>query len=162
MPHRAEEEASATATGPVLQLVMAAAVIPHPDKAHYGGEDAHFVTTDGAGALGVCDGVGGWASDGLSSRDYALELLARCQERLPPSAKADEVGEGLRSSMFHAHSQVRHAAAPVVTLPVCASVPCAHPHTRFAICMPSGGSTPSMFSLYLFSPSCMPPPRMRR
>ena len=34
-------------------------MLPHPLKAHYGGEDAVFWSTDGR-SFGVADGVGGW------------------------------------------------------------------------------------------------------
>jgi serine/threonine protein phosphatase PrpC len=128
---------------------MAAAVIPHPEKAHYGGEDAYFITTDGASALGVCDGVGGWASDGLSSRDYALGILAECQQRLPPSGQADEVGEGLRSCMFHAHSQVRHAAAPSsrsLCVPLCSTWGCRGSDSRGSDSQCSTRRCPALFA----------------
>lgn len=32
----------------------------------YGGEDAHFISTAGGGALGVADGVGGWQESGVN------------------------------------------------------------------------------------------------
>ena len=32
----------------------------------YGGEDAHFVSNIGGGALGIADGVGGWVRDGIN------------------------------------------------------------------------------------------------
>ena len=32
----------------------------------YGGEDAHFVSDVGGGALGIADGVGGWVRDGIN------------------------------------------------------------------------------------------------
>lgn len=35
-------------------------------QAHYGGEDAHFVSNIDGGALGVADGVGGWNDSGIS------------------------------------------------------------------------------------------------
>lgn len=35
-------------------------------QAHYGGEDAYFLSTLGGGALGVADGVGGWNDSGIS------------------------------------------------------------------------------------------------
>jgi protein phosphatase PTC7 len=40
--------------------------IPHPSKAHYGGEDAYFVSGLGAGAMGIADGVGGWQESGVN------------------------------------------------------------------------------------------------
>ncbi|GJP48681.1 hypothetical protein CLOM_g7965 [Closterium sp. NIES-68] len=66
-----------------LQLLSGACVLPHPDKAHRGGEDAFFIL-DGA-AVGVADGVGGWAEIGVDAGLYARELMAHVQ-----SAVADE------------------------------------------------------------------------
>jgi hypothetical protein len=40
-------------------------------QAATGGEDAHFVSTVGGGALGVADGVSGWAEDGVDPADYS-------------------------------------------------------------------------------------------
>lgn len=45
--------------------------IPHPEKAKKGGEDAFFVQQQ---ALGVFDGVGGWASVGVDAGLYSKEL----------------------------------------------------------------------------------------
>lgn len=35
-------------------------------QVHYGGEDAHFFSDVGGGALGVADGVGGWQESGVN------------------------------------------------------------------------------------------------
>jgi serine/threonine protein phosphatase PrpC len=39
----------------------------------YGGEDAYFVSSVGGGALGVADGVGGWADSGVNPAGVAQE-----------------------------------------------------------------------------------------
>jgi protein phosphatase PTC7 len=57
----------------------AAAMIPHPEKASIGGEDAYFI--DGTRWVGVADGVGGWALSGVNAGDYARELMWNCAER---------------------------------------------------------------------------------
>jgi len=51
-----------------LLLSSGAAMLPHPDKEHRGGEDSYFIG-EGHAAVGVADGVGGWVSadDSLSS-----------------------------------------------------------------------------------------------
>ena len=49
-------------------------LIPHPDKADRGGEDALF-TSDEMNALGVSDGVGGWYFRGVNPGIYARELM---------------------------------------------------------------------------------------
>lgn len=50
--------------GPAIRLLLqsGAAMLPHPDKAHRGGEDSFFIA-DHQSAIGVADGVGGWVSD---------------------------------------------------------------------------------------------------
>lgn len=49
--------------GPAIRLLLqsGAAMLPHPDKAHRGGEDSFFIA-DHQSAIGVADGVGGWVS----------------------------------------------------------------------------------------------------
>ncbi|KAI0565803.1 PPM-type phosphatase [Gracilaria domingensis] len=56
---------------PSLLLRSAVVSIPHPDKAEKGGEDAFFVQSN---ALGVFDGVGGWASIGVDAGLYSKQL----------------------------------------------------------------------------------------
>jgi len=58
-----------------LSLVSAARMIPHPEKAHRGGEDAFFIASDGL-AVGVADGVGGWADvPGADPARYSRDLM---------------------------------------------------------------------------------------
>ncbi|KAG5222086.1 protein phosphatase [Salix suchowensis] len=47
----------------------------HPDKEETGGEDAHFICADEQ-AVGVADGVGGWADHGVDSGQYSRELMS--------------------------------------------------------------------------------------
>jgi protein phosphatase PTC7 len=54
------------------QLRVAVQDIPHPDKVHYGGEDAYFVCDR---AMGVADGVGGWQESGVNPKDYSQGLM---------------------------------------------------------------------------------------
>eukprot|EP00899_Mesostigma_viride_P005093 jgi/Mesvir1/14585/Mv05260-RA.2 len=61
-----------------LDVRASAAMIPHPEKAHRGGEDAFFITPDND-AFGVADGVGGWAEVGINPGLYARELMAHVQ-----------------------------------------------------------------------------------
>lgn len=46
-------------------------MMPHPDKAETGGEDAFFVSSFGRGAFGVADGVGGWNVEGVDPSRYS-------------------------------------------------------------------------------------------
>ena len=51
-------------------------------QAATGGEDAFFVSDLGDGAVGVADGVSGWADDGVDPADYSRCALIRpCQSR---------------------------------------------------------------------------------
>lgn len=56
-----------------MRLATAAVAIPHPEKVAKGGEDAYFVSDL---ALGVFDGVGGWASIGVDPGLYSKQLAA--------------------------------------------------------------------------------------
>ncbi|KZV20196.1 putative protein phosphatase 2C 55-like [Dorcoceras hygrometricum] len=64
-----------TPTGTRLKLSSASCYLPHPDKEETGGEDAHFICKDEQ-AIGVADGVGGWADLGVDSGYYARELMS--------------------------------------------------------------------------------------
>ncbi len=55
-----------------FKLQCGVTVIPHPDKASRGGEDAYFFCDT---ALGVADGVGGWAEEGVNPAEFAQGLM---------------------------------------------------------------------------------------
>ncbi|KAL4442488.1 hypothetical protein ABPG77_005072 [Micractinium sp. CCAP 211/92] len=59
---------------PRLVLDAGAGMIPHPAKADRGGEDAFFICERGF-AMGVADGVGGWAEVGVDPGLYSRELM---------------------------------------------------------------------------------------
>lgn len=116
-----------------LTLKMAAANLPHPDKADYGGEDAYFTSAVGGGALGVADGVGGWADSGVNPAEYSKTLLSTARAVIEGSvdvptslsrnnsefsisvletidagdAELDQLGLCVRTSLAVAHSQTR-------------------------------------------------------
>ncbi|KAL0351893.1 UNVERIFIED_CONTAM: putative protein phosphatase 2C 55 [Sesamum calycinum] len=58
-----------------LKLNSGSCYLPHPDKEETGGEDAHFICS-GEHAIGVADGVGGWADVGVDAGKYARELMS--------------------------------------------------------------------------------------
>ncbi|KAK6939439.1 PPM-type phosphatase-like domain [Dillenia turbinata] len=58
-----------------LKLLSGSCYLPHPDKEETGGEDAHFICVDEQ-AIGVADGVGGWADLGIDAGHFARELMS--------------------------------------------------------------------------------------
>ncbi|KAF7828829.1 putative protein phosphatase 2C 80 [Senna tora] len=58
-----------------MKLVSGSCYLPHPDKEETGGEDAHFICAD-EHAIGVADGVGGWADVGVNAGLFARELMS--------------------------------------------------------------------------------------
>ncbi|KAK2988742.1 hypothetical protein RJ640_021007 [Escallonia rubra] len=58
-----------------LKLNSGSCYLPHPDKEETGGEDAHFICSNEQ-AIGVADGVGGWADLGVNAGLYARELMS--------------------------------------------------------------------------------------
>nr|XP_010923448.1 probable protein phosphatase 2C 55 [Elaeis guineensis] len=58
-----------------LKLLSGSCYLPHPDKEETGGEDAHFICVDDQ-AIGVADGVGGWADLGVDAGQYARDLMS--------------------------------------------------------------------------------------
>ncbi|KAK8716736.1 hypothetical protein V6N13_044038 [Hibiscus sabdariffa] len=58
-----------------LMLVSGSCYLPHPAKVEKGGEDAHFICADEQ-AIGVADGVGGWAEVGVDAGEFARELMS--------------------------------------------------------------------------------------
>ena len=58
-----------------LRTDVAAHMIPHPEKAHKGGEDAYFIS-ENKQAFGLADGVGGWANSGVDPAIYAREIMS--------------------------------------------------------------------------------------
>ncbi|GLC41002.1 hypothetical protein PLESTB_000953400 [Pleodorina starrii] len=60
--------------GATLLLNSGAFVLPHPDKMQKGGEDWYFIASNRR-AIGVADGVGGWAEVGVDAGAYARQLM---------------------------------------------------------------------------------------
>jgi len=62
---------SSTSSALRWHLDSGVALLPHPEKAEKGGEDAFFIKETSAG---VFDGVGGWAEKGIDPGQYARKL----------------------------------------------------------------------------------------
>jgi len=61
----------------MLNLYSAGFNIPHPRKAHRGGEDSYLVSSPTNSTIAVADGVGGWESKGVNPRAFADEVLKK-------------------------------------------------------------------------------------
>ena len=72
-----------------FKLQFGVADIPHPDKASRGGEDAYFICDR---ALGVADGVGGWAESGVNPKDYSQGLMDVAKAYYTEGDVAEAVG----------------------------------------------------------------------
>lgn len=107
-------EASAAESSLQLRLVGTAAAIPHPQKAHRGGEDASFVSSDGM-AMGVFDGVGSWADVGVDPGLYARSLAVECEACHTATASSNPVTL-LEHAYVNSRTITGSATACVVTL----------------------------------------------
>jgi protein phosphatase PTC7 len=87
-----------------LQLDVGHRLLPHPDKAARGGEDAILL----AGRIfGVFDGVGGWAEQGIDAGIFSRELATRTAAVLrSPGFVARAVGAALSDALAAGLSQV--------------------------------------------------------
>ncbi|KAM5576224.1 putative protein phosphatase 2C 80 [Rosa sericea] len=69
-----------------LKLLSGSCYLPHPEKEETGGEDAHFICED-AQAIGVADGVGGWADVGVNAGLFARELMSHSVKAIQKEPK---------------------------------------------------------------------------
>ena len=58
----------------MLRFEFEVCILPHPDKADRGGEDALFANNE-LNSLGVADGVGSWYSRGVDPGIYTRKLM---------------------------------------------------------------------------------------
>lgn len=61
-----------------FKLVTHSNMTPHPHKKSKGGEDALFISADSR-ALGIADGVGGWADKGIDPSLYSRTLMSEAK-----------------------------------------------------------------------------------
>eukprot|EP00884_Botryococcus_braunii_P015282 jgi/Botrbrau1/2437/Bobra.0395s0058.1 len=88
-----------------LRMVAGGAAIPHPDKGAEG-EDAHFVSQDGLGAVGIADGVGGWALEGLDAGEYSRRLMKNALSLIQATAERERLSFRAQQVMRQAHEGV--------------------------------------------------------
>lgn len=72
--------------GRTLKLISGSCYLPHPDKVETGGEDAHFICPVEQ-AIGVADGVGGWAEHGVDAGQFARELMSHSVDAIKEEPK---------------------------------------------------------------------------
>ena len=70
---------------PSYKFVYGSHMIPHPAKAHKGGEDAMFASDN---VLVVADGVGGWADHGVDPGLYSKKLCSIIGEKVDKNLAA--------------------------------------------------------------------------
>nr|XP_018676934.1 PREDICTED: probable protein phosphatase 2C 55 isoform X2 [Musa acuminata subsp. malaccensis] len=68
-----------------LKLLSGSCYLPHPDKEETGGEDAHFIWDEQA--IGVADGVGGWADHGVDAGQYSRALMSHASDAIEEESK---------------------------------------------------------------------------
>ncbi|CAL0322409.1 unnamed protein product [Lupinus luteus] len=84
--YSADSSSQKSPSGKILKLVSGSCYLPHPDKEETGGEDAHFICSEEQ-ALGVADGVGGWADLGVNSGFYSRELMSNSVDAIQEEPK---------------------------------------------------------------------------
>jgi serine/threonine protein phosphatase PrpC len=84
-----------------LYLATAWSSIPHPDKVSTGGEDALFAASH---AVGIADGVGGWASQGIDAGQISRALMAAAEAIAARAPREHTALELLQVSDVHARS----------------------------------------------------------
>ncbi|XP_010465009.1 PREDICTED: probable protein phosphatase 2C 80 [Camelina sativa] len=87
-----------------LRLVSGSCYLPHPEKEATGGEDAHFISDDEQ-AIGVADGVGGWAEVGVNAGLFSRELMSHSLSAIQERHKGSSIDPLM--VLEKAHSQTR-------------------------------------------------------
>lgn len=78
-----------------LVLDAGASMLPHPEKADRGGEDGFFIAPSGR-AMGIADGVGGWAEVNVDAGLYARGLMSSaCEAAEAAVSAAGSSGNGV-------------------------------------------------------------------
>lgn len=80
--------------------------LPHPEKEATGGEDAHFICEEEQ-AIGVADGVGGWAEVGVNAGLFSRELMSYSVSAIREQGKGSGSSIDPLMVLEKAHSQTR-------------------------------------------------------
>jgi len=110
------------------RIMVAAAMLPRPDKEATGGEDAFFVNASTA-SFGVADGVSGWGEMGVDPSKYAKALMQIASSNL------DSEGPDPLNALTNAHAATAlpGAATALVATPAAPSNPEASAALRVAV-----------------------------
>ena len=100
-----------------LRFVSGVSSVPHPKKKATNGEDSHFVSICGR-AVGVSDGVGGWAELGIDAGEYSRELCFNMNKYV--SASSREAGaltpQATLAAAYKETTSMGTATACVITI----------------------------------------------
>ena len=75
-----------TPSDKTLKLVSGSCYLPYPDKEENGGEDAQFICSEEQ-AIGLADGVGGWADLCVDAGQYSRELISNSVDAIQQEPK---------------------------------------------------------------------------
>lgn len=108
-----------------LKLVSGSCYLPHPDKEDTGGEDAHFICTEEQ-AIGVADGVGGWADVGVDAGKYSRELMSNSEVAIREEPKGSVDPARVLEKAHSSTKAMGSSTACIIALTdqVCLSFPC--------------------------------------
>ena len=85
-----------------LYLTTAWSSIPHPEKVATGGEDALFAASY---AVGIADGVGGWASQGIDAGEISRAVMSAADALATASPREHTALELLRNAWTRVAAQ---------------------------------------------------------
>ena len=91
-----------------FHLKTSSVIIPHPEKAQKGGEDALFISKCQR-LMGVADGVGGWSLEGVDPSLYSKSLMEKTK-----IAFEEEKLEDLVNIIDFAHVKVKFHSKPTL------------------------------------------------
>ncbi|KAL5715180.1 protein-serine/threonine phosphatase [Ranunculus cassubicifolius] len=95
-----------------LQLLSGSCYLPHPAKEDTGGEDAHFICVDEQ-AIGVADGVGGWADVGVNAGLFAQELISHSVAAIQDEPKGS-IDPARVLEKAHSHTKARGSSTACI------------------------------------------------
>ncbi|CAN8264080.1 unnamed protein product [Cochlearia groenlandica] len=96
-----------------LKLVSGSCYLPHPEKESTGGEDAHFIC-DEEQAIGVADGVGGWAEVGVDAGLFSRELMSYSVSAIREHPKSSSVDPLMVLEKAHSQTTAKGSSTAVI------------------------------------------------